>query len=248
MTTTLDPALQTESSQAQLAAIERKLDALTHAVAELAEQAREERRRRQVWEDLQADLTPIVRDVYGLAVAQAAELEPYVQPEEILALLKRLLRHTRSFHALLDELESAQDFVRDFTPVAREMMDQATTSLDALEQKGYFSFLQEGLYVLEQIVTSFTPADVRLLGDNIVLILNTVKALTQPEMMRLLHDLTASLQEAEAQAEELPTSLVGLLGQMRDPDVRRGLALTLAMLKRISRQQRLVQTEGGKSV
>ncbi len=62
----------------------------------------------------------------------------------------------------------------------------------------------------------------RQLGDNVVLILNTVKALTQPEMMNLVNNLTQGFHEAEDQAEELPTSTFGLLKQMRDPDVRRG--------------------------
>jgi uncharacterized protein YjgD (DUF1641 family) len=75
------------------------------------------------------------------------------------------------------------------------------------------------------------------LGDNVVLILNTVKALTQPEVMNLVNNLTEGFHEAEDQVDDLPTSTFGLLQQMRDPDVRRGLAITMAMLKRVSQQQ-----------
>ena len=93
------------------------------------------------------------------------------------------------------------------------------------------------LMVADQIVTSFSEDDVRQLGDNVVLILNTVKALTQPEIMNLANNLTSAFEEVEDHAEELPTSLFGLLGQMRDPEVRRGLAVMMEVLKVISRQK-----------
>jgi uncharacterized protein YjgD (DUF1641 family) len=89
---------------------------------------------------------------------------------------------------------------------------------------------------MDQIVTSFSEDDVRQLGDNVVLILNTVKALTQPEMMDLVNNLTQGFHEVEEHPEELPTSMFGLLREMRDPEVRRGLGITMAMLKKISQQ------------
>ncbi len=54
--------------------------------------------------------------------------------------------------------------------------------------------------------------------------------------MSLIDNLTTGFQQAEENADELPTSMFGLLREMRDPEVRRGLAITLSMLKTISRQ------------
>jgi uncharacterized protein YjgD (DUF1641 family) len=45
----------------------------------------------------------------------------------------------------------------------------------------------------------------------------------------------------EGEVNELPTSYFGLMKEMRDPEVRRGLAITMEMLKRISRQYPTVQ-------
>ena len=53
----------------------------------------------------------------------------------------------------------------------------------------------------------------------------------------LKHLLAVCFHEVEEHADELPTSMLGLLRQMRDPEVRRGLAVTMAMLKRVSQQQ-----------
>jgi len=107
-----------------------------------------------------------------------------------------------------------------------------------LERKGYFGFARQGMYIADQVVTSFGEEDVRRLGDNVVLILNTVKSLTQPEMMNLINNLTQGFQEAENEAAtgELDISTWGLLKQMRDPEMRRGLAVTMATLRRVSWQ------------
>ncbi|MBW7881047.1 MAG: DUF1641 domain-containing protein [Caldilineaceae bacterium] len=235
------PASQTS----QLDAINEKLDRLAQSVAALGEQvnylkeqAEDSRRRQQMWDDLWNDLTPVVNDVYLVAEEQLEEMQQFVQLEDLIALLKRLVRNTRNINEMLDILESAHDFVKDAAPLTHDMMAEATDQLAMLEGKGYFGFMRQGAYIVDQVVTSFSEDDVKHLGDNIVLILNTVKALTQPQMMNLVNSLTVGFHEAEAEAEAgvLETGLFSLLKQMRDPEVRRGLAVTMAMLKRVSKQ------------
>ena len=225
--------------------INRKLDLLAQSVASLGQQvsylqgqAEDGRRRQQEWDDLLADFGPVAKDMYAAAEEQLAEVQQFVQLEEMLSLVKRLARNTHNLNTLLDTLESGLDFVQDAAPLTKEMMTEATARLGELERKGYFGFLRQGGYVLDQVVTSFGEEDVRQLGDNVVLILNTVKSLTQPEMMTLVNGLTAGFHAAEAEAEagQLDASLLGLLRQMRDPEVRRGLAVTLATLKHVARQ------------
>jgi uncharacterized protein YjgD (DUF1641 family) len=244
MTTAAMESPASELAQgARMAAIEEKLDALAASVEALGQQmqfltqqAYESHRRQREWDELRADLTPVINDMYSITVEQLEEIQAYVQLEDVLRLTKRLARNTRNFDQLLDQMESMQDLWRDLSPLTTDMFQQLVLTLNELEQKGYFGFAQQGAYVMDQIVTSFSEEDVRLLGDNVVLILDTVKALTQPEVMNLVNNLTEGFQEMEGEADELPTSTFGLLKQMRDPDVRRGLAITMAMLKRVSRQ------------
>lgn len=231
-------------AEADLAALNRKLDLLSTQVAFLAEEAENARRRRMMWNDLAADLSPVVRDVYGVAEEEFASLRPHVEMDDLLYLLRRLARNVRTFNEMLDQLESAKDFLADAAPLTREMIDEVTVQLDGMERKGYFGFLRQGMYIADQIVTSFSEEDVRLLGDNIVLILNTVKALTQPEIMNLAANLTSAFEEVEERQDELPTSLFGLLRQMGDPEVRRGLAVTMEVLKVISKQRPAVERVG----
>ncbi|MCJ7724841.1 MAG: hypothetical protein MUP76_00425, partial [Acidimicrobiia bacterium] len=62
---------------------------------------------------------------------------------------------------------------------------------------------------------------------NIVLILNTVKEMTQPEVMQLLQRTAAGVRDAEV--EEI--GLLKLMWGMRNPAVRRGMSRMLKVLE-----------------
>jgi uncharacterized protein YjgD (DUF1641 family) len=88
--------------------------------------------------------------------------------------------------------------------------------------------------MMDTVVTSFTEEDVNRLGDNIVLILNTVKDMTQPEIMTFVRN---TLMVAEKEIEKpVDNSYMALIRQMRDPAVRRGLALTMRVMHVIGSQ------------
>ncbi|MBX7235411.1 MAG: DUF1641 domain-containing protein [Caldilineales bacterium] len=213
--------------------LEGKLDALTAQMQVLAEYVEEQRRRQREWDELKADLTPIVNDVYLASVEQLAEIESDFQLEDLLYLLKRLARNTRNLEYLLDQLESARDLLSDLTPIANEAVASAVTTLDDLDRRGYFVALKEARTISDNIVAAFGPQDIRQLGENVVTILTTVKEMTQPEVMATVQNLAHGVRQAEAQPQEVNTSVWGLLKQFRDPQVRRGLAVTLGMLKAV---------------
>ncbi len=217
-----------------LVALNEKLDALSRQVAYLTEQAQRAERERQARDELMRDLTPIVNDGFRLATEQLEEIQEYIDLGDLLRILKRLLRNGRNLEAMLDQLESLMDLAQTAGPLTNAAFEKATDLLHNAEQRGYFAFAAGGARIVDNIVTSFTEEDVRRLGDNIVLILNTVKDMTQPEIMSLVRTI---INQAEAEvAKPVNISLLALLGQMRDPNVRRGLALTMRVLRVVGEQ------------
>ena len=116
-------------------------------------------------------------------------------------------------------------------PLSDEVFMTIMTRLSEMEKKGYFSFFQGGMTIMDEIVSNFTEEDIHQLGENIVLILQTVREMTQPEIMTLLRTSANVLRE-----EEVPekVSLLDIMRQMNDPAVRRGLSKTLSVLKTFS--------------
>lgn len=216
-----------------LTELTQKIDALAGQVQVLSDYVDEQRRRQREWDDLKSDLTPVALDLYQVAVEQLNEIEPYVQLEDLIYLVKRLARNTRTIEQLLDQVESLSDLLRDATPILNDAVLMGVEKLDAMERRGYFNLVREGQYVLDNIVDAFGPADVRQLGDNVVTILTTVKEMTQPEVMNTVQNLAGTMRMVEAQPGQVDTSVWGILKQLRDPQTRRGLAMTLTMLRAV---------------
>lgn len=215
----------------QIEALNQKIDGLTAQVAFLAEEARQQQRRRQEWDDLKNDLTPIASDIFRLSVRELEEIEGYVQLEDGLRLFKRLMRNTRNLEGMLDQMESFVALVQDVSPLTQDAFRTLMSQLDAMERKGYFTFMRGGMLILDEVVTSFTEEDVRQLGENVVLILQTVKEMTQPEIMTMMRSTVHAMQK-EAPMEDV--SMFSILRQFNDPAVKRGLAKTLTVLKTVS--------------
>jgi len=211
--------------------LNQKVDALSAQIEFLAEEARQQKMRRQEWDELKNDLTPVAGEVYRLSVQQLDEIEGYVQLEDIIRVFKRLMRNTRNIEKMLDQLEGFSELTSEMVPLTEGMFLSLLTRLDEMERKGYFTFVQGGLEIMDTVVSNFTEEDVKQLGENIVLILNTMKEMTQPEVMQLLSS-TATVMREEDVPENV--SMFYLMRQFNDPAVRRGLARTMNILRTVS--------------
>ncbi len=217
-----------------LADLTQKIETLTTQVQYLTEQAQIAERERQSRAELMRDLVPVANDAFRLTVEQLEEVQENVSLNDLLRLFKRLLRNGRNIEKMLDQLESILDLIETMGPLSDEAFAKIVDTLATMEHKGYFAFARGGLQIADNIVTSFTEDDVRKLGDNIVLILNVVKNMTQPEIMTFVNNtLLVASREVE---KPVDASLFALLKQMRDPAVRRGLALTMRVLSVIGAQ------------
>ncbi len=214
-----------------IAELNQKIDALTEQVAFLAEETRQQQRRRQEWEELQNDLTPVAGELYRLSVEQLNEIESYVQLEDGLRLFKRLMRNTRNLEQMLDQMESMAALWQDLGPLSQDAFLTLMQRMDEMERKGYFAFLRGGMGIVDNVVASFTEEDVQQLGENIVLILQTVKEMTQPEVMTMMRNTASVMREEEPPVD---VSMFSILRQLNDPAVKRGLSKTLSVLRTVS--------------
>jgi uncharacterized protein YjgD (DUF1641 family) len=214
--------------------LNQKMDALTRQVAYLTEQAQISERGRRERSELMENMMPIAKDAMQIASDQFEEIQDYIKTEDLLRFVKKLARHRPQLEMLLDQFDAITDLVHILDPITKEGMNKVVSILTELEQKGYFSFAQSGVRMMDTVVTSFTEEDVNRLGDNVVLILNTVKDMTQPEIMTFVRN---TMQVAEREVEKpVNISLGAILGQINDPAVRRGLALSLRVLRVIGQQ------------
>lgn len=215
--------------------LERKVDALSAQVGFLVEEARLQATRRERWEELTGDAMPLATTAMERL---STELEAAsFDAEAVFDLARRLAANVENLERLLVGLESGLELVEDAKGLALEAMESATSRLAELDRKGYFTFMEAGLGVVDRVVTNFSEEDVNQLGDNVVLILETVKEMTQPEIMAILYRMIEAIERQrlaiEAEPAEAP-SLWQLAQQMRQPEVRLGLSRALTTLQAVS--------------
>jgi uncharacterized protein YjgD (DUF1641 family) len=227
----------TTAAPARPEELEAKIDALTEQVAFLAEEALLARQRREMWSDLQADVMPIAGDVLQVLERELEELSSDVSIADLGDLLRRLVRVAPILDQGLRYLEMGSELFADMMPLSEHAVDVATDRLVTLDQRGYFSFAKSGLHVVDRVVTGFSEEEVEALGDNVVLILETVKEMTQPEIMAVVYRMIEAVQRQQRQIEEEPAdppSLFALAKQMRDPEIRKGMRRALNTLRAVS--------------
>ena len=154
--------------------------------------------------------------------------------DRIEARLDALLLHAERRDA---ELEPLRDLAAEVGVLAGPLVDSTTQHVAAWEERGYLGFARSSARIADRIVTSFDEDDVEALGDNVVLMLETLRDLTQPEILRLLRQTAGSVGHLDGAATEESPSTFALVRQLRDPEVRRGLARMLDLLRTFGTDQ-----------
>ena len=215
MTVTMSPTL------------DERLDQLSTQVAFLVADAERRSAERQRWSELSHDLAPIGRQAMGSLTDTFGELD--VSLEDLAGFARTMVGVLPTLEAAMAQLGSMAELAETVSELSGPALEAVTSRLAVADDKGYFAFARAGAGIADRVVTSFTEEDVEALGENIVLILNTVKEMTQPEVMGMLRRTIHTVQEEDETGE--PPSMFALVKEMRDPQVRRGLARMLAALR-----------------
>jgi len=221
--------MEDKTMQTQMDEINRKLDLVLDEI-EL------QKKHRREMDDLKDDLMRVGTDLYSTAVTELEEVHDHLQTGDILHLSKKLLRNVNTMNKMFDQLESAKDFLEDASPLVRESIIDFMAKMDEFDRKGYFQFFNELQSVMDNVVTSFTVEDVKALGDNVVTILNTVKSLTQPDMLQAINNAVSVYTKLDIEIEE-NVSYFQLFKRMNTQEMRNGIAFGIKFLKSLAEQQ-----------
>jgi uncharacterized protein YjgD (DUF1641 family) len=213
--------------------LQEQIDVINHKLDIILEEIALQQRRRREMDDLKEDLMRVGKDVYQTAVVELEDVHDYLKTGDIMYLGKKLLRNVNTMTAMFEQLESLRDFLQDVSPLARDSFIDIMNKLDEFDRKGYFAFFKELGKVADKVVGSFTTDDVKALGDNIVTILNTVKSMTQPDMLHAVNNAVNVYKKLDMEVTE-DVSLLSLLKELNTPEARKGMTFAIRFLKSIS--------------
>jgi len=220
--------MENKQMQQQIDAINRKLDLVL-------EEMLAQREVRQTASDLVSDISIIGKDMFGAAVTELDAAGVEIDGEAVKVLLLKIARNIDSLNEMFDILESAFDLIKDVSPILRQMGLDGMELMNKLETKGYIDFAKEVLNIIDNVVTHFSVKDLRSLAENIVTILETVKNLTQPEMLGAINNGVIVYKSLDV--NNIPEySLFKAIRAMNTPELRKGLGFMITFLKNIAKE------------
>jgi tRNA 2-thiouridine synthesizing protein E len=163
---------------------------------------------------------------------------PKPQDHSLTALHARLDLLSEQMAFLVERQRKTEELFEEMTPILKAVMGSATERLHGMEQKGYFEFGREAVGIAERIMDGFSPEDVRQLGGAIVSILETVRELTQPEVLKVAAEASTVLQNAD-KAE--PIGIVGMVRATGDHDVQKGMSVMVEVMRNVGRAATVVR-------
>ena len=219
-------AIHTPEVQDQINAINQKLDIVLEEITI-------QKQKRQEVEDLVTDLSIIGNDMFKASVDELDHAGVELDSEALKGLFFKLLRNVGTLNELVEMMESAADLAKDAAPIIHQLGLQGISQMNELEKKGYFEFIKELFTVVDNVVTHFSKEDIRLLAENVVTILETIKNLTQPDMLGAMNNAVNIYKKIETHDIQ-EYSLWKAFKEMRSPEMRKGIGFMITFLKNIA--------------
>ena len=213
--------------------INTRMDALDSKLDLVLEYVNQQRLKSEVVEDLISDVSIIGKDIYDTSVAELENQSIEIDPDQLRLLGINLVKNIGNFNDVMELFGSVLDLLKEAGPIANEMILDFTKKLHELEKRNYFAFFGELAKVLDNIVGNFSPEDIRQLADNIVLILETVKNLTQPEMLTALNNAVKVYSSVDT--ETIPQySIWRVMKEMKTPEMKSALGFMITFMKNLT--------------
>jgi prefoldin subunit 5 len=206
--------------------IMEQLDHLGQEIATLTDSARSLR-------ELRDDLSPRVNETVKVLIEELAEIEADVQFEDLVSLLKNLMRNVRNLTWSVEQLKNLIDFIRTVEPLLKSVVPQVIIYLDKLEQQGVFLVFASMMRVLEKIAETYTPEDIEQIGNGLVPLVGVAKKLTTPEALNLL-DKAAEVPARVDLSQAKAVGPFGMLFALGNSEVKQGMGVVLELTKALS--------------
>ena len=214
-------------------ALQIQITELNQKVDLLLEYVNEQRLKTNQLEDLVSDISIVGKDMYDTAVEDLDNRMVNLDLDQVKGLVLRILRNVENMNKFLELFESLNDLVKDAGPIFNQVIIDFTKKLHEFDQKGYFEFFAETGKIFDNIITHYSPDDVRELSEHVVTILETVRSATQPEMMKALNNgfkIYGSIETVNVPEY----SIFRVIKEMNQPEMKRALGFFITFMKNMA--------------
>jgi uncharacterized protein YjgD (DUF1641 family) len=212
----------------ELTQLNQKVDQLSNQVQSLVDQAAREQRRRQNLQELQDDLIPIGNQLIRMTIAELEDIGSDFELDDLLYLLKRVLRNTQLILTMFDRVEALMGIADEVEMLGKGVFTASVEALDELERKGYFQLARSGWDMLDALVEKVEPSEIEKFSKALDPMIDISKIMLNPDLLR---DFNRALTAFQAPVSERPPGTLVLLKELNDPAMRRGLSRLINSVK-----------------
>ena len=181
-------------------------------------------------QELREDLIPLSGQAFRLVTRELEDIESGFQLEDLLAMVKRMLRSVKHMTFTLEQLENIVDFVTTLEPLLKSAVPQIINYLDDLEQRGVLRIITSMLDVRAKIAEAYNPEDIDQIGDGAVAALGLAKKLSDPKTVEFLEKLAELPSRVDLEGAK-PIGPFGMLGALSSKEARQGLGILMELTK-----------------
>jgi len=184
--------------------------------------------------ELKADLTPLGNRAMSIVINELLEVEAGFDLDDLLSMIKQLLRSTRNISYVLKQLDNAIEFFTDMEPLMHSAVPQLINHLDDLEKRGVFRMLKATLDIRAKMAKAYGPDDIDQIGDGMVVLMGLAKKLADPKAADFINrvlDIPTSMDLNQVKG----TGPGGLIAASFNKDFKNGLGVVLELTKALGK-------------
>ncbi len=222
--------------------LQKQINEMNQKLDKVLEHVNNQRLKGEMVNDFLSDASIITKDAWDTTVKELDDQGVELDLDDMKQLVFKFLKNIKSFTQAIELFESANDLMKDAGPIVNEVGVDTIHKLHEFEQKGYFEFLSEVGKIMDNLVTHYSADDVRELADNIVTIMDTVRNLTQPEMLKAMNNAVSIYQKLDTEEVE-EYSLWKAFRTLNSKEMKRGIGFIMTFMKKMSEETKTKETK-----
>jgi uncharacterized protein YjgD (DUF1641 family) len=215
-----------KSLQEQIDKINSKLDLLIEEVTI-------QRQNREAMNDLLDDVAVIGKDAFRNVVTELDNAGIELNRDALKCLTLRLIRNIENMGMVVEMLESISDLTKDLTPIVKQIGLDGVNKFHELEQKGYFSILNQIGIAMDTIVSRYDKEDLDKLSGNLVQVFDTLSIVSDEKVLEKINAIFSTLRDIKTE-DVKEFSVWRILKDMNKPEVRKSIGFMMAFLEIIN--------------
>ena len=213
--------------------IQLQIDQINQKLDLILDEAVMQKQNRDTVMDLVNDLSLVGKDAFKGMVESLDNAGIEVDGDEVNHMILNFIRNISNINMLFQSLENITDFLKDVSPIIKQIGIDATYKFHELDNKGYFEVLNQLSLALNTIMSRYSKKDLENLSENIITLMDAMLAITDPAVMSKVTTLARTFKEIDP--ESVPEySIWKVMREMNKPEMKKSIGFMMTFLKKIN--------------